>query len=294
MPTAMNLFPSILLHWWRYLEPSFWEKRSLESVLEGLTIEYGHLSSVPGTMTYCPSFVLQVSTSLHSAATPTPPSSWAWKWAFRRWSCPQSRNVTRPNHEPFSAASPGGWSWGEAALVAVWPPQLLLFIFSWAIQHSETLAPGPVLLCCLSPSHCQNSVACRFGCCLQLRQQSNLSFPLVPPTSVVYAWSTDITSLASRTCQRAQHKHRSGRASLMPVCSCSRRENLSTLFDFWVVITGDAFQKSLFVDVMDKHHKQGPHRKPSMPALFPLSSVENVMFSASSRAVASIQKEKNV
>lgn len=70
---------------------------------------------------------------------------------------------------------------------------------------------------------------------------------------------------------------------------------MSTLFDFWVVITGSTFQKSVFVDVMDKRHKQSPHRKPSMPALFPpLPSFENLMFWTSSRAVTSIQKEKNL
>lgn len=198
----MNLFSSTLLHSWCHLSPPCLGKRSLQWVLEGLTVEYGHPSTVPGIVTDPLSFVLQVSTSLHSAATPTPPSSWALRWACWRWSCPQSRNVTRPNHEAISAGSPGGWSRGEAALVAVWPPQLLLFIFSWAIQHSETQTPSPVLPCCSSPSRCQNSVACRFGCCLQLRQQS------IPIISIS---SSYISSL------RLKHRHHvPGKQNLPP------------------------------------------------------------------------------
>lgn len=60
------------------------------------------------------------------------------------------------------------------------------------------------------------------------------------------AAQTDITPPASVTFRRVQHKHRSCRASLAPACSfnCS---NISTLFDFWVVITGDTFHKLFFL-----------------------------------------------
>lgn len=128
--TALNVFSSTVT---LLMSSDTFERRK---VLEGLTVQR-HVSLYLITV----SFVLQVSTILHSAATPTPPSSWARRWARRRRSWPQSRSATRPNRKPISAGSLGGWSRGEATLVAVGPPSV--FCLSPAEQYNIAKAQTP-------------------------------------------------------------------------------------------------------------------------------------------------------
>lgn len=222
-------------------------------VLEGLTVQRDttlYLITV--------SSVLQTSTSHHSAATPTPPSSWAWRWACRRRSWPQSRNVTRPNHEPISAGSPRR---GEATL-----DHPGLFCLSSAEQYNIAKHRAPVSSHSVAVETLQ-----RFGLAAVFSSDSNAN-PLHHPVPLTSRQQS------APEAQTSQHKHRSGRASLTPLCSFnfSKMEAHCLISGSWSLATQS---RSCFFFVIDGWTSRWT---PSMPALSPPLSFVNLVFWPSS------------